>query len=290
MRKRRNPDDCREYPVMLPRNVLHRPTIVRCQGLLLGGFVVLQLVYLVAANLLPLFPQHVATTGELTDDFTFPGRTFKSDYLQTPLESANAVTRKYGEATGQMQNWALFAPGIARQATFPVVELEWNYGQTPRLLKLTSEFEPADPRHFARFDLSRSRIFNYEFRITQSLWFCTNESLADSPELWQEWLAHRAARQRRSLHAYLRSKVWSHAKEHPAEPLPTAAVLYVRCYPIAPPGSAAENEPPQDRPLVRLNSSRRKLSELPGEFGHAGELEVFNPVKKQFQRLEARDE
>lgn len=275
---------------MLPRTAIHRPTLARCQGVLLGGFVVVQLIYLIAANLLPLLPQHVAAQGEVTDDFTFSGRTFKSDYLQTPLETATAVTRKYGEATGQMQSWALFAPAIAQQATFPVVELEWNYGQTPRLVKLTSQFELADPAHYVRFGLSDSRLFNYEFRITQSLWFCTDEALASDPELWQEWLAHRAGRQQRSLHAYLRWKVWRYAKEHPDEPLPTAAVLYVRCYPIAPPGSAETDELPHDRPLVRLNSTRRKLSERPGEFGHAAELEVFNPVTKQFQRLEPSHE
>ena len=263
---------------MLPRNVIHQPTIARCQGLLLGGFVVVQLVYLIAANLLPLFPQHVAKTGELTDDFTFAGRTFRSEYLQTSLETASAVTRKYGEATGQMQNWALFAPGIARQATFPVAELQWNYGQTPRLVQLTSEFEPADPRHFTKFDLTQSRLFNYEFRMTQSLWFCTDESLATSPEFWQEWLAHRASRQHRSLHAYLLWKVWGYAKEHPAELLPTTAVLYVRCYPITPPGRVAErSELPQDRPLVRW---------IPA----TNVLEVFDPVTKKFRQMEASNE
>jgi hypothetical protein len=276
---------------MLPPNVFHRPSVVRAQACLLGGFVVVQLVYLVAANLLPLFPQRVATKGEMTDDFTFAGRTFKSGYLQTSLETANVATRKYGEATGQMQNWALFAPGIARQATFPVVELEWNYGQIPRLVKLTSEFEPADPRHFAKFDLTQSRLFNYEFRMTQPLWFCTDESLASEPEFWQQWLALRAHRQRRSLHAYLRWKVRNYAKEHPAGLLPTAAVLYVRCYPIAPPGSSlAGNEPPRDRPFVRLASSHRKLIELPGEFGHAADLEVYDPITQQFQRLGPTDE
>lgn len=275
---------------MLPRIAIHRPLIARCQGYLLGGFVVVQLVYLIAANLLPLLPQHVATQGEVTDDFTFSGRTFASDYLQTPLETATAVTRRYGEATGQMQNWALFAPAIAQQATFPVVELEWNYGQVPRLVKMSSQFEPADPTRYVRLGLSDSRFFNYEFRITQSLWFCTAEALNSDPELWQEWLAHRARRQQRSLHAYLRWKVWNYAQEHPDEPLPTAAVLYVRCYPIPPPGSAETDEPPHDRPLVRLNSTRRKLGELPGEFGHAAELEVFNPVTKQFEKLDVSHE
>lgn len=276
---------------MLPRTFTSHPKLARCQGYLLGGFVVVQLVYLIAANLLPLLPQQVATKGEVTDDFTFAGRTFKSDYLQTSLETASAVTRQYGEATGQMQNWALFAPGIARQATFPVVELEWNYGQTPRLMQLPSAFEPANPQHYTQFDLSRSRLFNYEFRMTQAVWFYTDEALASSPELWQDWLAHRAQRQRKSLHAYLRWKVLDFAKLHPAEPLPTAAVLLVRCYPIAPPGSApAENQQPQDRPFVRLKATQRKLTELPGEFGHAADLEVFNPLAQQFQRLEPCDE
>jgi hypothetical protein len=261
---------------MLPRNVISRSTLARTQGYLLGGFAVAQLMYLIAANLLPLLPQRGATTGEMTDDFTLSGRTFASDYLQTPLETANALTRKYGEASGQMQNWALFAPGIARQATFPVVELQWNDGQIPRVVQLTSDFEPADPQHFARFDLSRSRLFNYEFRMTQPVWFCTDESLASSPELWQDWLAERARRQQRSLTAYLRWKVRSYAKQHPGEPQPTAAVLYVRCYPIALPGIAVDADArPQQRPFVRLNST---------------EFEVFNPVTNQFERLEPSDE
>jgi hypothetical protein len=276
---------------MLPRFHLFRATIARYSGYLLGAFVVVQLVYLVAANLLPLLPQHVATEGEMTDDFTFSGRTFPSDYLQTSLEGATALTRKYGEATGQMQNWALFAPAIAHQATFPVVELEWNYGPTARRLKLACLFEPEDPRHYARFDLTQSRLFNYEFRLTQSLWFCTEESLASSPEFWQQWLAHRAGRQRRSLHAYLRWKVRTFVTEHPGEPLPTAAVMYVRCYPIIPPcAHANEAEPPRDRPFVRLEWTQGQLSEGRGEFGTPDDLEVFNPVTGQFQPLEETDE
>jgi hypothetical protein len=283
---------CEEH-AMTVFTFVRRPALARVQGYLVGGFVVVQLVFLFAANLLPLFPQRVSPQGELTDDITQAGRTFASDWLQTPLDVAGSAARQYGEATGQMQNWALFAPGIAPQATFPVVELTWendrpsgeNY-ETRRVL-LRSEFEPEDRQHFVHMDLSQSRLFNYEFRMTHPLWFCTDESLERMPELWQEWVPHRVSRQQRSLHAYLMWKVNCYAAEHPEEPVPNTAVLLVRCYRMKPPGSAAEELPPEDRPLVRLTSLPPTSGCRRPTFGGPETLEVFNPVTKEFQPVAA---
>ncbi len=252
-----------------------RMSLALWHGRLIGAFVVVQLVFLLAANFLPLLPQGKRETEELTDDITWPGRAFEAEWLQRPLEFVGATAKRYGEATGQMQNWSLFAPGIAPQATFPVVELRWDEaGVEP--VQIRSEFLPDDPRHYVRVPITNSRIFNYEFRMTQALWFCTDESLAKMPEFWETWVPHRVSRQRKSLRAYLEWKTATYLQQHPELAPPTEARLLVRCYWTPPPGSTALAPPAVDRPLVRL-----RFDEVPSE------LEVFEPVRKEFQPVRA---
>src|SRR5262249_54029215 len=79
---------------------------------------------------------------------------------------------RYGELTGQPQGWALFAPKVAEQFAFLLVELRWDdldlepgsvpvHDLPPQLL--TSENAPADMNRFFRYQHFRLR--RYEMQL-----------------------------------------------------------------------------------------------------------------------------
>ena len=243
---------------------------------LLGAFVVVQIVFLFAANLLPLLPHGRPDTGEVMDDITLPGRTFESAWLQGGLDFAGTATRRYGEATGQMQGWSLFAPLVASQSPFVLTELRWidNDGRELKSEKISSQFEPANPKRFLTVPDGDVRLFNYEFRISHPLWFMTPEALAERPEQWQAWVPARVSRQQRSMRAYLRMQAAAYTKAHPDEPPPNELILAVRLYPISPPHSSSDFDPPPiERPLIRWRP-------LAGET-----VDYFDPIDARFIAL-----
>lgn len=257
-----------------------RPTLVQRA---VGLFVVWQLWYLAASNLMPLFPHGYRERDEMTDDMTLPGTTTDVRFVQAGIDVTANVARRYGEATGQMQGWALFAPGVARQAAFLVVELRWRGedGRIDRTVRLASSFEPSDPTNYIHWPSSDCRLFNYEFRLTNPLWFWSEEDFQKDPEEWREWLTYRVYRQQKSLRAYMNWRMRRYLAAHPGESKPTEAVLLVRLHPIAPPGDDAAVAPsPYERPLAMWMPSHNNLGLKP--------VQVFDPVTERFVYLDSR--
>lgn len=253
----------------------------RLPNRLLGLFVTVQIYFLFAGNFLPLLPHGVPDSDEITDNVTMPGRTFEDNRLQSALDIVGTSTRRYGELTGQMQGWSLFAPLVAHQSTFLVAELHWHEkeGEPARKVELVSDFHPENPHHYAHWPKSNCRLFNYEFRISQSVWYLTNEGIATEPAFWQEYVTRRVARQWKSIQAYLQFREQNYLREHP-EALPADELkLVVRSYPIVPPGGQTVAFPqPTDRPLARIRREGTLLKEvLP--------VEAFDPVSQQYVSL-----
>jgi hypothetical protein len=258
-----------------------RPTLLQRA---VGIFVVWQLWYLAASNLMPLFPHGYRERDEMTDDLTLPGTTTDVRFVQAGIDVTADVAKRYGELTGQMQGWSLFAPGVAHQAAFPVVELRWvaEDGHLDRSVRLASSFEPPDPANYIHWPSSDCRLFNYEFRLTNPLWFWSEENFRAEPKDWREWLMYRVGRQWKSMRAYLTWRMRRYLAEHPGESPPTEVVLLVRLHPIAPPGNAGSATPlPYERPLARWVLPRGAfLGKLP--------VEVFDPVADQFIEMDFR--
>lgn len=254
-----------------------RPTLVQRA---VGLFVVWQLWFLAASNLLPLFPHGYRERDEMTDDITLPGTTTDVRFVQAGIDVTANVARRYGEATGQMQGWALFAPGVARQAAFLVVELRWRGedGGIDRTVRLDSSFEPSDPTNYIHWPSSDCRLFNYEFRLTNPLWFWSEENFRADPEDWRDWLTYRVARQWKSMRAYMNWRMRRYLAEHPDESMPTETVLLVRLHPIPPPTADIATAPPRyERPLALWKLQYNDLGNLP--------VEVFDPVADRFVTL-----
>lgn len=74
--------------------------------------------------------------------------------VKPEFETADAVTRRYGNLIGVQQGWSMFTPPMARGAPFLAARLEFADGSREFVL---SENEPADPASFLRFGGWRTR-------------------------------------------------------------------------------------------------------------------------------------
>ena len=218
----------------------------KCVGL----FVAWQLVFLVASNALVFLPLAEAEEGELTDSRgPLPGEIPDSrlDLIKTISHSFQA----YAHATGQVQAWWLFAPSFPPDATFTLVTLHWDHGQSADV-DLHSAQEPQDPKFYFRMPGSNDRLFHYEMRLGLVGAFLDEKSLQEHTEEWRDLFHERVRRQWKSMRAYLRWRTESYLKEHPELPMPENVTLSLRAYRTPDPGKLPpEWKPALQQPLAR---------------------------------------
>ncbi len=96
---------------------------------LLGIFVLWQIFFLAGGNLIELadsarddLPKDVAPAVEQV----VPGWPEKKGHVHDLTELAGKATTRWGQVTGQLQGWQLFAPDIRRHSVFPAVVLRWD--------------------------------------------------------------------------------------------------------------------------------------------------------------------
>jgi hypothetical protein len=100
---------------------------------LLGLFILWQLFFLVVANLIdPLkeeLPRHLSKLPPRIKEVVevvAPGLIEKKGQLYDSFEVVTNVTKRWGQTTGQVQSWSLFAPDVTSEITFVAVELRWD--------------------------------------------------------------------------------------------------------------------------------------------------------------------
>src|SRR5436309_290480 len=102
-----------------PRRRLELPSI------LLGLFILWELFYLPASNLIKFAPLRLPEHhGETNDDIQLRGRAYRVDVAQSALDALGTVLIRWGELSGQIQGWSLFAPNFGRHAALPEVIIE----------------------------------------------------------------------------------------------------------------------------------------------------------------------
>jgi hypothetical protein len=236
-----------------------RPTWAQ---ILLGVFVVWQLLFMVGSNLLAFFPHGAAEEGELSDSRC--GASGSGDGVpgQLAIEITAAVTDRWAHLTGQIQAWWLFAPSFPEQATFPVVELRWDdtdqWGRPSEAsapsqpVRLHSVLEPADPRSYFRPPGSMDRLFHYEIRLGLLMTVWDQRSAEKYRFSWHTAVHDRVRRQWRSIRAYLRWQVQQFQQLHPELPSPRQAVLLIAIYKTPTPEQRTlACAGPIERPLAR---------------------------------------
>jgi hypothetical protein len=257
------------------------PPARRALSVAVGVFALWQLVYLPAANVIDFVPRRPGPTDLHPEMRLFQTRgTFTAnERLQTAAEKVGNVLDFWGELTGQEQGWSLFAPGFPPHTIFPAVEFRFPDGTAETL---RSPFEPADLTDLpARAPLVHNRMYSVEVQFSVAGWFCTNESLADRPEVWQKVWPEFARDGHRHTLAWLKWRLKAFQKSHPDRGEPGEVILKFRYIPTPLPSEPRGwAKPAFERPFARWNPA---APPQPGVLP----LEGYDPVAKQFVPLKA---
>jgi hypothetical protein len=203
----------------------------RAPSVLLGVFILFELIYLPAANVIKLVPLRLPESrGELDDDIQLRGKAYVEP-VQRALDGLGAAMCRWGELTGQAQGWSLFAPLFGHQASLPAVHIF-----TASSL-IHSPFRPDNPEVYVRWPEPSCRLFNYEYRLALLYWTWTQKSFDENPDEWQRAALERVRRQNRSMVAYMQWRVNKYLRSHPGSVVPTAVLLSAEMIPSPPPES-----------------------------------------------------
>jgi hypothetical protein len=263
-----------------------RPTLAQVS---LGLFVVWQLAFLFASNLIAFVPHGDAEEGEMSDSRRMPVGIDAAEPIQKVTNLAGCVTDCWAHLTGQIQAWWLFAPSFPSQSTFPVVELRWDDPDKPASseanlpgppVRLHSVLEPENPSCYFRPPGSFDRLFHYEVRLGLLLttWNGHPKNVQEYAE-WEDAIRNRVRRQWKSMRAYMRWRIQEFQKEHPELPPPTQAILIIRVYPSAAPERDSSSKP---APLEKAYARWRPAADGDGDFLP---VEMCEPRSDHFVRL-----
>jgi hypothetical protein len=276
----------------------------RAGPILLGLFIVGQLFFLIAANVLGYLSElrdHVnkrSAPAEVVQavEHLAPGWLNEQGHLYEVQKLLTSVLKPWEQMTGQYQMWALYSPDIYRDICFPAVEFQWDDpGPAAHLAPLAatnpwealileqaardappaldpevmrSDNEPADANHYFRVGMFRVRRFEGQLEV-----LLLPEA---EPEEWQETIRERVREMGGAMRSYLLWRWHEFEKRHPDRPRPSALVLQMRRYHIRPPQDAP---PYWDGPFV-VPVARLRLP--PGQ-PPAATLEPYDPVAEEFE-------
>jgi hypothetical protein len=226
---------------------------------LLGAFVVWQLVFIVASNLFDLFPHRIHRLDEMT---SFRELLAGTKNPRPVIHALASVTDCWAQLTGQYQMWWLFAPDFPQQATFPVVELRWDDAALPPI-RLLSPTEPANTASYFHPPDSTDRLLHYEVNLGLGYAYFDQAEAAEAPDKWRRRHFDMVSSQWKSMRAYMQWKTTRFLAQRPDLPPPDEVRLLIRLYPSPPPGAVpAQRSPPYDLPYSRWRCAEQGSSDF----------------------------
>jgi hypothetical protein len=253
----------------------------RAAQVLLGLFILWQVCFLFAANLLEVLRYYrpsVASAEATLAQVLAPGWAAQEGHVHDLVETVVCVTNRWSHVTGQPQSWGLFAPNVVSECPFVAVELRWedddgSAAHAPVLL--LSENEPDDVTRFFRWRNFRLRKFeSYLDVVLQPEEDETPEACA---RRWQNLIEDRLRRETNTAILYLRWRRDAYQREHPDRPEPRQLILHVRRYHIPAPN---EGRIGWDGPFMEPVARWRPAATPPA--GHRP-LEAYDPVTRRFE-------
>jgi hypothetical protein len=247
------------------------------RSVLLGLFVLFQVIYLPLANLMQLVPRELPEhRGELDIGVQREGTASQIRPVQQAINGLGTAIDRYAEVSGQTQAWSLFAPDFAVQSINLVTSIRCRDGGRETVFTLEQDV-PSNPDRYFRWPRPDSRRIAYEFLLAAVYWRFSEESLQQRGAEWREAVLERVRAQQRSLQAYFNWELRRFRDAHPDQPAPFEIVLSVRILPSPKPGEAGRG-PTLIMPLTRWFPDR--------EVGQGFlPIEAFDPVAKEFVRL-----
>jgi hypothetical protein len=219
---------------------------------LLGLFVLGQLLFLAEANLLRFFVQALQLNAAV------------------PFQEIDRGFTSYEKWTGQTQYWRLFSP-FPPGSAFTVVQLRWKGGTTRTLPVLG---DPAPSFRYWNPPGSGDRRFNYEQNLVIIRVFWEPKHLPHYAQLIRAQQREALRHKRGQVRAYLSWRLHQFRKEEPDLPPPDEVILIVRFYQASEPGAEVwQWRGPDDKPLARWQP------------GKGDELEIYDPIDEKLEPL-----
>ncbi|MCE9530406.1 MAG: hypothetical protein K8T89_04635 [Planctomycetes bacterium] len=221
------------------------------KAILLGLFVLFQVVYLPLSNLIQLVPREMPVQrGEFDIRIQREGTATDIRFIQEGINGLGSAIDRYGEISGQVQAWSLFAPDFGKQSIFPVMETKTSHDGIVRWIQLNPKHLPHDPNNYFRWPGQLSRLDSYDFLIAIIYWNASETSLRERREEWRQAVLDRVRQQQRSLQAYFGFSLKLYHQLRPELPPPSEMILRVIVFPTPLPGSR-ERPPTFMIPLAR---------------------------------------
>jgi hypothetical protein len=248
----------------------------------LGLFIVGQLLFLFLRNGVELVEEartHLPDDVKPRIERIAPGWRDDRGHLKSLLDTIDRVTKRYAQATEQLQTWSLFAPSVGRECVFPALLLRWDEESwsappppppvqkggpnlplakggpggvmVPAAELFLSDNEPPDMTRFLRIGQFRLRKYEASFSLTLRVWEEDNETEAQARERW-------AGAIRKHLDpdpgddygeiilAYMRWRLDQLMKRTGQTEMPAQVILLQRRFQIV--------KPPADQSLIRFSN------------------------------------
>jgi hypothetical protein len=243
----------------------------------LGLFIVWQVFFLLAANLMPML--HLERYEPPAEPGIAPldaQHTSIRAHVHDAAHDLEKLLWRWQHLTGQAQGWALFS-AVCKQSTFLPIDVFCADAQAP--LRLPSPNEPVTgPDRFK--PPGTSRLSDYEFYAFMQFWDWDEDAVRREPEKWRTRLEEHLREQWPRLQAYLRWRLRSFRESHPDCQI-THVDLIARRYALPAVEGERKWSGPVETPILRWRPD--------GETPACGlPFEMFDPVTRQFVSLPAQ--
>jgi len=276
----------------------------------LGLFILGQLFFLFASNFLGFILEY-------KDDFRerwqapierlAPGFTKHEGHVWEMTQTLTRLTKMWDHATGQNQNWCLFAPGISDESTFLALELHWEdapesapaIARSLSLLATGTPLEAAaltglalnqgklwlsdnEPTNIEKFfRLGNFRIRRFENNLALDLVPKEEETPEETAQRWREKIQKylKDSDYGYLVRPYMEWRLRQIQRKTREETQPRQLILLMRRYQINDPKEGTQPwQGPHSNPVARWQPGVDRGDQyLP--------LEMFNPVTKRFESV-----
>ena len=263
-------------------NATMRSPLPRQGSFLLGLFVVWQLVFLFVHNIFNFLQEQ---REEMRSNARTALRHFAPDWPEKKghvwnfMEGSTKLTHRWSQATLQLEQWSLFAPGIGTECFFPALLLSDEAPpdapvepeDAPARYRVRgkivlSDNEPTDMRRYLRWGNFRLRKF--ENALFPYLHARKDESPAETLERFRDKIKEYTKENAAMLGGYVRFRL-----KQKGEAPPRQLILLMRHYTLTGPDQVNFVEGPFTLPFARWQPQ-------------AGEdIEYFDPVTQRFEPL-----
>lgn len=260
----------------------------RPRSVLLGLFIVGQLIFIIGHNLLTLaqeLQKEMPAEARGAVRHLAPDWPEKTGHVWNMMEGSTQVMHRWSQVTWQLQTWSLFAPSVGKVCVFPAlllvddeapdgsmapVDAPLDYEARGRLI--LSDNEPPDLKRFVRWGNFRLRRF--ENNLVVYMTPHPDETRVEMTERLQKRLKEHVVENADMLGAYLRFRLDQIAEKRPAQ-----VILLMRRYGLKGPEHGADFvDGPYTVPVLRWQPARDENTGRPT-------LEIFNLATQRFEPL-----